>query len=75
MMNIIICILTVAVALLITLCCTLFYIIGRKDDRLARLTDELLKQKEDILELELELQRNSDIIRAIGNKPPTGSDE
>jgi len=51
-------ILAVAVVLAVV-CLGLCYVIGIKDDRLARLYAEISEQKDTILELELELQRCS----------------
>ena len=74
MTNSAIYILAVAVALLAALCFWQCNIIKYKDDRLAKLADEISEQKDTILELELELQRNSETIRALNDKQTNDSD-
>ncbi len=51
MINIITCILAVAVAVLALLCCMLCYAVGRKDDRLTKLYDERQKLEAEVTHL------------------------
>ena len=75
MINIINCILAVALALLALLCCMLCYAIGRKDDRLTKLADERLRLEGEIHRLknviedkDFQLQENDEIIQDLNNK-------
>ena len=68
MINIITCILAVAVALLAALCFWQSYVIERRNETLVRYTDEIMKLKDAIMEMELEIQRSNEVIRALREK-------
>ena len=75
MINIINCILAVALALLALLCCMLCYAIGRKNDRLAKLDDERRKLEGEIHRLknviedkDFQLLENDELIQNLNNK-------
>ena len=75
MINIINCILAVALALLALLCCMLCYAIGRKNDRLTKLDNERCKLEGEIHRLknviedkDFQLQENDEIIQDLNNK-------
>ena len=69
MINIITCILALAVALLAALCFWQSYVIERRNETLVRYTDEIMKLKDAIMEMELEIQRSNEVIRALREKP------
>ena len=68
MMNLLAYILAVAVAVLAAVCLGLCFTIGSKDDRLTRLADENHELRDCILEMELELERNSERIRTMSGR-------
>ena len=75
MMNIIACILAVAVAVLGLACCMLCRAVGRKGDRLARLTDERRRLEDEISRLrgviddkDWQLLDNDELIQSLSNK-------
>ena len=72
MMNLLTYILAVAVAVLAAVCLGLCFTIGSKDDRLARLADENRELRDSILEMELELERNSELIRTLSGRQHDG---
>ena len=68
MMDIITCILAVAVALLAAVCLKLCHTIDFKNKALVKFIDENSDLKNDIMEMEIELQRQCDLIRALREK-------
>ena len=68
MINIITCILAVAVALLAAVCLKLCHTIDFKNKALVKFIDENLDLKNAIMEMEIELQRQCDLIRALREK-------
>ena len=80
MTNIITIMLAAAVAVLALLCCMLCYAIGRKDDRLAKLTDERLRLEGEISRLrgviddrDFQLLENDELIQSLRHRPGDGS--
>ena len=80
MTNIITIILAAAVAVLVLLCCMLCYAIGRKDDRLAKLTDERLRLEGEISRLrgviddrDFQLLENDELIQSLRHRLGDGS--
>ena len=61
-------ILALVVALLAALCFWQSYVIERRNETLVRYTDEIMKLKNAIMEMEIELQRQCDLIRALREK-------
>ena len=61
-------ILALAVALLAALCFWQSYVIERRNETLVRYTDEIMKLKDAIMDMEIELQRQCDLIRALREK-------
>ena len=72
MINIITCILAVVVALLAALCFWQSYVIERRNETLVRYTDEIMKLKDAIMEMELEIQRSNEVIRALRDRQDDG---
>ena len=72
MINIITCILAVAVALLAALCFWQSYVIERRNETLVRYTDEIMKLKDAIMDMELEIQRSNEVIRALRDRQDDG---
>ena len=72
MINIITCILAVAVALLAALCFWQSYVIERRNETLVRYTDEIMKLKDDIMDMEFEIQRSNEVIRALRDRQDDG---
>ena len=72
MMEIITCILALAVALLAAVCLRLRHNIDRKNKALVNFIDENRDLKDAILDMEIELQRQCDLIRTLyhGDRPP-----
>ena len=68
MMDMITHILALAVALLAALCFWQSYVIECRNETLVRYTDEIMKLKDDIMEMEIELQRQCDLICALREK-------
>ena len=68
MMDMITHILALVVALLAALCFWQSYVIERRNETLVRYTDEIMKLKNAIMEMEIELQRQCDLIRALREK-------
>ena len=68
MINIITCILAVAVALLAAVCLKLCHTIDFKNKGLVKFIDENSDLKNAIMEMEIELQRQCDLIRALREK-------
>ena len=68
MINIITCILVVAVALLAAVCLKLCHTIDFKNKGLVKFIDENRDLKNAIMEMEIELQRQCDLIRALREK-------
>ncbi|MBR1545233.1 MAG: hypothetical protein IJ633_00345 [Prevotella sp.] len=80
MTNIITIMLAAAVAVLALLCCMLCYAIGRKDDRLAKLTDERHRLEGEISRLnnviddrDFQLLENDELIQNLRHRPGDGS--
>ena len=68
MINIITCILAVAVALLAAVCLKLCHTIDFKNKGLVKFIDENRDLKNAIMEMEIELQRKCDLIRALRDR-------
>jgi len=68
MMNIITCILAVAVALLAAVCLKLCHTIDFKNKALVKFIDENSDLKDAIMEMEIELQRQCDLILTFREK-------
>ena len=68
MINIITCILALAVALLAAVCLKLCHTIDFKNKALVKFIDENIDLKNDIMEMEIELQRQCDLIRALRDR-------
>ena len=68
MINIITCILALAVALLPAVCLKLCHTIDFKNKTLVKFIDENSDLKNAIMEREIELQRQCDLIRALREK-------
>ena len=68
MINIITCILAVAVDLLAAVCLKLCHTIDFKNKGLVKFIDENRDLKNAIMEMEIELQRQCDLIRALREK-------
>ena len=68
MMDMMTNILALAVALLAALCIWQSYVIERRNETLVRYTDEIMKLKDAIMDMEIELQRQCDLIRALREK-------
>ena len=82
MTNIITIMLAAAVAVLALLCCMLCYAVGRKDDRLAKLTDERHRLEGEISRLrdviedrDFQLLENDELIQTLSHKQSDGSND
>ena len=53
---------------MVLLCCMLCYVIERRNETLVRYTDEIMKLKDAIMDMELEIQRSNEVIRALREK-------
>lgn len=64
------------------LCCMLYYAVGRKDDRLAKLIDErrrldaeINRMKDVIDDRDLQLLENNELIQSLSHKQGDGNNE
>jgi len=72
MINIITCILAVAVALLAAVCLKLCHTIDFKNKELVKFIDENRDLKDAIMDMELEIQRSNEVIRALRDRQDDG---
>ena len=68
-------ILALAVALLAALCFWQSYVIERRNETLVRYTDEIMKLKDAIMDMELEIQRSNEVIRALRDRQDDDSND
>ena len=50
----------------------LCYVIERRNETLVRYTDEIMKLKDAIMDMELEIQRSNEVIRALRDRQDDG---
>ena len=72
MINIITCILAVAVALLAAVCLKLCHTIDFKNKALVKFIEENRDLKDAIMDMELEIQRSNEVIRALRDRQDDG---
>ena len=72
MINIITCILAVAVALLAAVCLKLCHTIDFKNKGLVKFIEENRDLKDAIMDMELEIQRSNEVIRALRDRQDDG---
>ena len=60
---------------MVLLCCMLCYVIERRNETLVRYTDEIMKLKDAIMDMELEIQRSNEVIRALRDRQDDDSND
>ena len=60
---------------MVLLCCMLCYVIERRNETLVRYTDEIMKLKDAIMDMELEIQRCNEVIRALRDRQDDDSND
>ena len=53
----------------------LCYVIERRNETLVRYTDEIMKLKDAIMDMELEIQRSNEVIRALRDRQDDDSND